>query len=84
MKKKKKKKKERSTHICYTKCKDILSHNYFSVLVNEFEFKKNNMSADEMVDKFLVSSNKISKSIKVFVPSNLKGFILKILLKINI
>lgn len=45
-----------STHICNTKCKDILSHNYFSVLANEFESNKDIISADEIVDKFLDTS----------------------------
>ncbi|OUM69339.1 hypothetical protein PIROE2DRAFT_2850 [Piromyces sp. E2] len=62
-----------SRHICNTKCFEIISHNYFSVLANELESQENNLSADEMVDKFLETSKDIGKKIKAIVPSNLKG-----------
>lgn len=72
-----------SSHIYNTKCRDILSHNYFSLLGNEFESDKNNISADEMVDKFLDTSNEIGKSIKAFVPLELKEAMFHYLCYIN-
>ncbi|OUM58039.1 hypothetical protein PIROE2DRAFT_16799 [Piromyces sp. E2] len=62
-----------STHICNTKRSSILSHNYFSVLADELETKSNILTADDMVDKFLNTSEKIGKDINVFVPSKLSS-----------
>jgi len=42
------------------------------VLRNEFEFNKNNTSADEIVNKLYDSSNINGKLIKAMVPSKLK------------
>ena len=61
-----------SRHICNTKCSDIISHNYFSILANELESNENSLSADEMVDKILDTTNSIGKVIKAVVPANLK------------
>ncbi|OUM67183.1 hypothetical protein PIROE2DRAFT_5451 [Piromyces sp. E2] len=54
-------------------CNVIIYINYFSVLANELESHEYNLSADEMVDKFLETSNDIGKEIKAIIPSNLKG-----------
>ena len=61
-----------STHICNTKSRDILSHNYFSVLADELK-QCNNSTADEMVDKFIHTANEIGKDINAFVPSKPNG-----------
>ena len=61
-----------SRHICNTKSTNILSHNLFSVLADELE-SQNNLSADDMVHKFIETSNTVGKELKAIVPANLKG-----------
>ncbi len=58
-----------SKHICNTKSSSILSHNYFSVLDDELSKNVNNLSADDMVQKFIDSSNAIGKDIKALIPT---------------
>jgi len=62
-----------STHICKTKNLDILSYNYFSILVNDLDSYYNTLTADEIVEKFINTANNIGKDIKAFIPTNLKG-----------
>ena len=59
-----------SKHLCNTKCSSILSHNYFSVLDDELSSNQNNLSADNMVQKFIDTSNAIGKDIKALVPTS--------------
>jgi len=54
-----------SKHICSTQNTNILSHNYFSVLVNNFESKFDETSADDMVKEFINTSISVSKEIKL-------------------
>eukprot|EP00833_Pecoramyces_ruminatium_P002775 jgi/Orpsp1_1/1176807/evm.model.c7180000059111.1 len=62
-----------SKPICKTKCTDILSHNYFSILANELESSYEESSADDMVKKFINTSYSIGKKIKAFIPMDHKG-----------
>ncbi|OUM68406.1 hypothetical protein PIROE2DRAFT_3849 [Piromyces sp. E2] len=63
---------------------EILSHNYFSVLANELESQKYNLSADEMVDKFLKTSNDIAPSFHCPHRSILKTYLMKSILHTRI
>jgi len=58
--------------ICIDKSKDIFSHNFFSVLANDFVYSNNN-SASTMASKFLDTADKIGDDIDARIPSNLKG-----------
>jgi len=62
-----------SRHIWNTKSSDILSYIYFFILSNELETNENSLSAEDMVDMFLDTTNSIGKEIKAIVPANLKG-----------
>lgn len=62
-----------STHICNTKKSDILSHNSFAILAEELESKSDTLSADDMIEKFLNTSEKIGKDIKAFIPAKFSG-----------
>jgi len=62
-----------SRHICNTKRSDIFSHNYFSVLEQELNSQSLFLSSDDMVSKFIKTSNAVGKDVKAIVPSNLKG-----------
>ena len=62
-----------SRHMCNTKCSDILSHNRFAILAEELSSNNISLSADEMVNSFINTSNSIGKEIKALVPTKLKG-----------
>jgi len=64
-----------STHICKTKNSYILLHNCFSILIltNDLDSHYNTLTADEMIEKFINTTNNIGKDIKAFIPTNLKG-----------
>ena len=61
-----------SNRICSIKKDEIFSHNYFSVLFNEFENNDILISID-MVNKFLDSSYRIGNEIQAIVPTDLEG-----------
>ena len=48
-----------SKHICNTKYTNILTHNYFSILANELEFSYEEISAYDIVKKFIDTYYKI-------------------------
>ena len=61
-----------SNRICRIKKDDIFSHNYFSVLAEEFEHNDELKSID-MVNKLLDTANKVGNAIQAIVPTDLKG-----------
>lgn len=62
-----------SKHICNTKTRDILTHNYFEILAEDIESHMDELSADEMINKFVETSNNVGKNIKAFIPVKLKS-----------
>jgi len=58
----------------HTKNTNILSHNYFSVLSSNLESKFDEISADNIVKKFINISISVGKIIKAFIPSKFKGY----------
>ena len=55
-----------SKHICNSQNINILSHNCFSVLASNIEFKSDETPADDMVKEFINSSISVGKEIKAF------------------
>ena len=61
-----------SNRICRIKKDIIFSHNYFSVLEEEFEHNED-LKTSDMVNKFLDTANKIGNEIQAIVPTDLEG-----------
>ena len=61
-----------SNRICSTKKDAIFSHNYFSVLFDEFE-NNDDLRSIDMVNKFLDTSYRIGNEIQAIVPTDLEG-----------
>ena len=59
-----------SNRICSTKKDTIFSHNYFSVLFDEFE-NNDDLRSIDMVNKFLDTSYRIGNEIQGIVPTDL-------------
>ena len=55
-----------SKHICNSQNINILSHNCFSVLASNIEFKSDETPADDMVKEFINSSISVGKEVKAF------------------
>jgi len=62
-----------SRHICNTKSHDIISDNSFSILAEDLESNVDEVSADDMVSKFINTSLEVGKNVKAIIPANLKG-----------
>ena len=61
-----------SNRICRIKRDSIFSHNYFSVLAEEFE-NNNELQSIDMVNKLLDTANIIGNEIQAIVPTDLEG-----------
>jgi len=57
--------------MCNEKQNEIFSSNYFSILLNEFDDNEE-LSSNEMVNKFIETANKIGDKVYARVPCDLK------------
>jgi len=61
-----------SQHMCNEKHNEIFSSNYFSILLSEFDDNEE-LSSNEMVNKFIETANKVGDKVHARVPCDLKG-----------
>jgi len=58
--------------MCNEKQNEILSSNYFSILLFEFD-NNEELSSNEMMNKFIETANKVGDKVHTRVPCVLKG-----------
>jgi len=61
-----------SQHMRNEKHNEIFSSNYFSILLNEFDDNEE-LSSNEMVNKFIETANKVGDKVHASVLCDLKG-----------
>jgi len=60
-----------SRKMCKSEGLNIEKHNYFTDLASDFLY--NNLDSNEMISKFVQTSNKVGDDVKARIPSNLPG-----------